>query len=111
MKNIAFTIGGNEISPPKGVPQGGIGTGERAIQIGVTLMLVVGISITLYYLVTAGIQWTMSGGDKQRIEQARLRIVYSIIGLVVMLLSFFIMNIVFHFFGIGSDGQLNILPI
>lgn len=111
MDKLTLTIGGNEINPPKGVPQGGIGTGEQVIQIGVTLMLVVGIIITLYYLVTAGIQWTMSGGDKQRIEQARLRIVYSIIGLVVMLLSFFIMSIVFRFFGIGSGDQMNILPI
>lgn len=103
MKNLALTIGGNPITAPKNVPQGGADSAERIIQIGISLFLAAGILIALIYLILAGIQWTTSGGDKQKVEQARAKITYTIIGLIVMLLSFFIINYVFGFFGVEQN--------
>ena len=102
MRNIALTIGGNEVKAPSQLPTPDVNSAERIIQIGITLFLVAGILVALVYLIQAGIQWITSGGDKQRIEQARLRIIYIIVGLIIMLLSFFIINFVFGFFGVES---------
>ena len=98
---LALTIGGNTINPPAGVPTGGIDTGQKIIQAGVTLLFIVAIVLALVYLIQGGIQWMTSSGNKQLIDQARLRITYAIIGLVIVLLAFFLVNIVGGFFKIN----------
>lgn len=101
IRYLVLKIGGYDITAPTGVPEGGINTGSKIIQAGLSLFLIAGILITLFYIIQAGIQWTTSRGDKQLIEQARLRLTYAIVGLVIMLLSFFIISLVFGFFNIN----------
>ena len=61
--------------------------------------LVLFLFLALIFLIWGGIQWTMSGGDKEGIQKARLKLTYAIIGLVVTTLAFFIVNIISGFFG------------
>jgi len=98
---IALTIGDNTINPPGGVPQGGADTLSKIIQIGITLAFITAILITFFYLIQGGIQWMTSRGDKQLLEQARLRLTYAVVGLVIVLLAFFIVNFVGGFFNIN----------
>lgn len=93
-------IGDKEITAPQGVPTGGTGTGSLIVQGAITLFLMAGIIIALFYFIQAGIQWTTSGGDKQRIEQARMKLTYAVVGLIIMFSSFFLINLVFGFFKI-----------
>ncbi len=65
-----------------------------------TYTIILGILITLFYMIWAGIQWIMSSGDKQKIEAAKNRLTYAIAGLVLLFLSFFIVNLIQHLFGI-----------
>lgn len=104
MEKLALSIGGTTVRAPVEVPTGGAGTFQRIIQIGVQLALVAGVLIALFYIIQAGIQWTVSGGDKQRIEQARMKLTYSVVGLILMLSAFFILSIVFNTFGITMPG-------
>lgn len=64
----------------------------------VTLVFVVAGIIALFYLIWGGIKWLISGGDKSNIETAQGHIVASIIGLVIIFVSFVVLNIIWNFF-------------
>ncbi len=101
MDKIAFTIGGNSINAPAGIPNGDFFTsGQSAIQLGVQLVFLIAIIVVLFSLVYAGIKWIMSEGKKENIESARNQIIYSIIGLAIILLSVFLVRVIGTFFGI-----------
>jgi membrane protease YdiL (CAAX protease family) len=107
MKIIALTIAGQEINAPAGIPTGGFDSTfgntvlSNLLQIGLTLAAI----LVLIYLSWAGIQWITSGGDKQKVANARNRITYAIIGLVVIALAIFIVNLVLYFLGGKTLGS------
>jgi hypothetical protein len=54
-------------------------------------------------LIWGGFDWITSEGDKQKVANARQRLAMAIIGLIVVFLSFMIVNIVStFFFGAGA---------
>ena len=65
-----------------------------------------GLGLTLVFLIVGGIKWVVSGGDKAKVESARGTIIAAIIGLIIVFLSFFIIQILFNLFGIGSIQEL-----
>lgn len=70
-----------------------------------TLIFVVSIVAALFYLVWGGFKWLVSGGDKTAVGAAREHIVAAIVGLVVIFLSYFILNILVKFFtGVDVSG-------
>lgn len=66
----------------------------------ITIAFVLAIVIALGFLVYGGIKWITSGGDKTAVEGARNTIVAAIVGLVIVFLSYFILNIILGFFGL-----------
>jgi len=76
----------------------------------VTLLFVIAIVISLGFLIYGGIRWIMSGGDKSAVETARNTIVAAIVGLVIVFLSYFILNLVLGFFGLPSLNQNLTIP-
>ncbi len=74
-----------------------------------TFILIVAIIIALFYLIWGGIKWVMSGGDKGNVETARNQIIAAIIGLIVIFLAWFVINLVLNFFlGTDAGGQLQL---
>lgn len=71
---------------------------------GVTLLFVVAIVIALGFLIYGGIKWITSGGDKAAVEAARNTIVAAVVGLVIVFLSYFILNIILGLFGLKLDA-------
>lgn len=67
----------------------------------ITLVLIVAVVIAVFFLIWGGIKWITSGGDKQGVESARGHIIAAIIGLVIALLAFFIINVIGGLFGIS----------
>jgi hypothetical protein len=63
------------------------------------------IFLAVVYLMFGGIRWITSRGDKQGVEAARKHIISAVIGLVVVLGTFFILNIVFTI--LGTENPLN----
>lgn len=106
MKELALSINGQQIIAPVGVPNGGFDIyGINIIQAALTILFVLAFVAALAFVIFAGIQWVLSGGDKQKIQSARNRLMYSIIGLIVISLSFFIVQVVISFlFSSGSVG-------
>jgi len=65
-----------------------------------TLLITAGTIAALIAIIWGGAQWTRSGGDKQKVAAAKGRLTWGIIGLVIIFLSFFIVNVFAHLFGI-----------
>lgn len=73
------------------------------------LAFVIGLLIALFFLVWGGLKWITSGGDKAGVEGARGTIVAAIIGLLVIVLSYFILNIAVQLFlGVSLSQILNV---
>lgn len=64
----------------------------------ITIAFVAAIVIALAFLIYGGFKWIVSGGEKGSLEEARNHIVASIVGLVIIFLSYFILNLVVFFF-------------
>lgn len=104
-KLLTLSINGSNISAPGGVPTGGFSDkGINVIQAALSLMLGVGMILTLVFVILAGIQWAISGGDKQKIASARKRLIFAIVGMLVIVSAFFIVNLV-TFILSGSTGS------
>jgi len=106
MSYLTLTLpDGQQIAIPKGVPNPSTVTISKVIGNVVTLMLVFSVVLALIFLIVGGIQWITSGGDKTKASSARSRITYAIIGLVIALGAFFIVNAVGFLF---KSNLLNI---
>lgn len=70
----------------------------RCIPIAITNVVYGALALSgaaaIILLIISGIKFLLSNGDPLRIEQARKTATYAIIGLVIVLLSFFLVNIV-----------------
>ncbi|GEM_PF-2511471 len=104
MKYISLSIPGyNKISPPKDLerissmndPLGSL------LSFGITLLLITAALLSVIFLILGGIGWITSGGDKEGLEKAKKKITFAIIGLVVSLFAFFIINIVGQLLGVS----------
>jgi len=65
-----------------------------AVGVAIQVLLVIAIISCVFFLIWGGIRWITSGGDKGKVDQARSTLTAAIIGLVVALLSFFILNVI-----------------
>ncbi len=79
----------------------------------INILFIVALILAVGFLVYGGIKWIISGGDKAKVEAARGAIVAALVGLVLVFLSYFIINFLATFFGIGSltSGAINIPTI
>lgn len=93
---LPLTIGGAQIPVPKDLQrlmnlQNPL---ESILRWAVGTIIIIGIALTAIFIIIAGIQWITSGGNKEGLQKAKARITYSIIGLIVILLSFFIIKVI-----------------
>lgn len=71
----------------------------------ITFAFVIAIIIALGFLVWGGIKWVTSGGEKGGVEEARNHVIAAVVGLIIVFLSYFILNLIIFFFtgqGISS---------
>ena len=74
----------------------------------VTFAFIIAIIIALAFLVYGGVKWMVSGGDKTALEEARNHIVAAIVGLVIVFLVYFILNLVVTFFTGSGITNINL---
>ena len=77
------------------------------------LVLVIAAILVFAYLIWGGLEWITSGGDKSKTESARNKITAAIVGLVVLVASYAILQLVLQILGIqgGFEGMLNFATI
>lgn len=100
-KLLALSLQGTPIAAPGNVPTGGLSpNGWNIIYTGISIFLLIIVALALIFLIWAGIRLTMSEGDKAKVDASRKQAIYSIVGLVIALLAFAIINIVGNLFGV-----------
>lgn len=87
-----------------GLPSGGIDfVGESAVPFVINMLLFILMTASLIMLIIGGISWITSRGEKEGMAKAKGTVTYAIIGLVLGLASFLILNTVFYFLGLGPS--------
>ena len=76
----------------------------------ITIIFVIATILALIYLIYGGIKWVLSGGDKTKVDAARSSIVAAIVGLIIVFLAYFILNVVVGLFIPGFSLQTVSLP-
>lgn len=106
MRDLALTIlnpspSGSPIvfSPPAGATSTNVDA-QSLISGVVSFALFLVVILTLFFLIWGGIDWIVAQGEKQQIQNARNKVTFAIIGLVVVLSSFLIVGLVGNLFGV-----------
>lgn len=76
----------------------------------INVLLIFTIIIAVFFFMYGGIKWVLSRGDKEKVEEARAHIIASIVGMILVFLAFFTINIVFGFFFPGKSIKDLSLP-
>lgn len=79
----------------------GVSFFQKLLPALVNLLLIGGVLVFFFILVTGAIQWISSGGDKQGIESARSKITNALIGIVILFAVFAVLKLIENFFHIS----------
>lgn len=85
--------------------QGGTIIGNLISAIG-GLLFLFAFLLTFLYLLTGGISWLTSGGDKSKLTEARDKITNALVGLVIVAAAYAIFALVGRFFGLDVKALL-----
>ena len=77
----------------------------------VAFIIVIAVLAAVLYIVIGAFQWITSGGDKQKVADARNHILAAVIGLIIIALSFVIINVITTALGLGPITNLKILTL
>ena len=77
----------------------------------INFIFIIAIIIAFIFLVIGGFKWIVSGGDKGAVEGARNTIIAAIVGLVILFLSYIILNLVLGLFGMSLSGGFTLPSI
>ena len=78
----------------------------------ISTIFILAITVALFYLVWGGFKWLTSGGDKAAVQAAREHIVAAIVGLILIFVSYVVMNLLMNFFfGRGLSGTYTLPSI
>ena len=93
---------GAEAAKGNGTPTELIGSNGVFTRITNTVLYAVGI-ISVIMLIYGGLRYVVSGGDSKKVTDAKNTIIYAIIGLIVAILSYAIVNFVINAIGGGTN--------
>ncbi len=88
-----------EIKPPEElqplVDKGGQGAGGISLFLNnlITLIYEVAIVLVVFMFLWGALEWLISGGDKEKVAEARKRIVNALIGLALLAVAFAILKV------------------
>ena len=73
---------------------------------GIQLLIVLAALVFLFILIIGGIRWILSGGDENKVKEARGQITNALIGLAIVFLAWAILKLMDSLFGtnIAVDG-------
>lgn len=99
------------ITPPKEleplITEGGQGAGGINIFINniITLLYEAALVIAVFMLLWGGVEFILSGGDKEKVGNAQKRITFALVGLAFLAVAFALLNV----FGVftGFEGFFN----
>lgn len=81
---------------------------ENIVVNAVSILFAVGGIGVVVYFVWGAVDWIFSGGDKEKVTNARKKMTHAIIGLVLLSLSFVIINIIGEIVGFNPLVNLQL---
>lgn len=106
IESLGFGVPGYRISVPSGVRH----NADDIISILnwlPTILIVVGLFLGFIFTLYAGYMWITAEGDKTKIENVRKTVMYVVIGLIVILTSFFVLRFIGEYI-IGNAKVVNL---
>ena len=97
---------GAEAARADGMPYDLIGPDGVFTQVTNTVLYVVGI-VSVVMLIYGGLRYVISGGDSKKVTDAKNTILYAIIGLIISILAFAIVNFVINAITGSSNTAAN----
>ena len=96
-----------------GSTQGGLGIAagtqlSTIISNAVTIVFSIAALLVLAMLIWGGIEWVLSGGDKEKVANARKRIIASLVGLALIALAYLIVTVIGGIFNFNVLGNLRL---
>lgn len=106
-KAMALTVQeGAEAARADGMPAELIGPNGIFTSVTNTILYIVGI-ISVIMLIYGGLRYIISGGDSKKVTDAKNTILYAVIGLIISILSFAIVNFVLNSIGVNDAENQN----
>ena len=97
---IAFNFGGWTVNPPGSISNDPGTAVEGLITGGISLLLIVSILLCFFFVVTGGIQFIMSSGDKAAVQRGRDQVTWALMGLGITFLALLAVKAVGDMLGI-----------
>lgn len=91
---IPLPTGVNLPTVPEGVDL------QALVNFAIQILLVFAVILAFIFFLLGGIAWISSGGNKEALEKAKKKITYSILGLIIALLSFVVIKFLAQIFGV-----------
>lgn len=73
----------------------------KLIPNGIAIGFIIGVIFFVMYFLWGGIDWIMSGGDKQKLESSRDKITHAITGLIILFALYAILRVMERVLGIN----------
>lgn len=101
-KAMALSVSeGAEAARANGMPSDLFGQQGIFTSISNTILYIVGI-VSVIMLIFGGLRYIISGGDSKKVTDAKNTILYAIIGLIISILSYAIVNFVLNSIGTNT---------
>lgn len=100
MKYLSLSVPGYGNVTPKNIPSASTDVDlARLANFTLNLLLAAGAILAIIFFLYGAIIWITSGGDKQKLEQAKHILTYTIVGLIVIAVSFLIIRLLGQILG------------
>lgn len=83
-------------------------TVQQIVSFGINVLLFAAFIIALVFLIIGGIRWILSGGDKEATQKAKSTVTSALIGLVVVLAAWILINLILQVLTNQNLGNLNV---
>lgn len=91
-------------------PSIGITSLADAFALAINVVMGVGISLTIIFLILGGIQYMTAKGDQKAAQEARTSLTNAIIGFIVVIGAFTIRTILLNLIGAGTVNIEDVTP-
>lgn len=89
---------------PGGAPSGGLCALNQAIGGGLGILFVAVVVLAIIFLIWGGIDWITSGGDKQKLQSAKHKATFAIVGLIIAFAAYLVVGFLGYFFKVAVPG-------
>ena len=93
---------------------GPLGQFTTVISTIIGVMTIIGGLIFMAQIISAGLAWLASGGEKQALQNAQKKLTHAVVGLAIVILAYTIIGAVGQIFGLdilfSSDLIANLIP-